>query len=421
MEPKLTFNQTSVNINTNNIITNTSSKVYVDTTANGDNSGDTWNNAVNSIKKALELVEDNGTIILQQDTYTGIENTKLTIDKNVNIIGTGRKYTVIDAQKQGYIFFMDNKNLKITLDNITFKEGSGYYSIQHRKGGALFNVGNQLNITNCTFKENHVSLEGGAIYNDGGKIKIEDCIFENNTAQVNGGTIFNNEGSIHITESDFMHNKALYGKGGLAYNNISNLTITNSNIIHNTSDDGGAIFNNKGKLILIKDNISENIAKTGGAIFNNYLLHMKACTLVNNIAKHKATVLFNMTGSIITLDYNWWGSNSPNWTEILSDYSNAPKCWVMMDFTNTSPLKLNDNVEWTVTLNQVEFQNGDIQYLPDTIELPETDVIYQFNEDEIVEDTLVNGTSKITYPFNKDHTQISATINGFKIKLSFKA
>lgn len=73
------------------------------------------------------------TIYLQEGIYKGINNTGLSINKNLNFIGNGSADNVIiDAEKFRYIFFL-NAGLNVTFINITFLNGNATF-----RDGALY-------------------------------------------------------------------------------------------------------------------------------------------------------------------------------------------------------------------------------------------------------------------------------------------
>lgn len=90
--------------------------------------------------------------------------------------------------KGGGVYYADvkTKTNTATLASITFENNSAYKSVDYALGGAVYcNLGN-VEITNCTFR-NNTALSGGAIFiNDSGTI-LKDCTITNNDANKGGG------------------------------------------------------------------------------------------------------------------------------------------------------------------------------------------------------------------------------------------
>ncbi len=112
--------------------------------------------------------------------------------------GTGKissNYAEGDADSEkafgGGIYYalVIGKTNTATITNITLEDNTANQSLTKSYGGAIFcDLGN-VEITNCTIKNNY-SVYGGGIYvNDSGTI-IKDCTITNNEGYSNGGGIF---------------------------------------------------------------------------------------------------------------------------------------------------------------------------------------------------------------------------------------
>ncbi len=324
-----------------------SSSIYVSPQGN-----DTWDGqsiAYNgtsgpkqTITNAIGTVANNGTIYLASGTYN---ESDITINTNMTIIGENQQNTIIDAQGQNFIFFIEpieDNQISLTLVNLTLQNGNNIF------GGAIWNAasGSVLNITNITFTNNTADA-GGAIYNNGNLTENNDT-FNNNTAtsiSFGGGAIYNfgdgtvtdtndtfnnniasnygeggaidnsgiitsindtfnnniatnslggaiyNDGNLTETNNIFNNNTSVYGEGGAIYND-GNLTETNNIFNNNTVNGyGGAIYN-YGTVTETNDIFINNTAGTAGAIFNNGNLTETNDTFINNTAG-TAGAIFN--------------------------------------------------------------------------------------------------------------------------------
>ncbi len=277
-----------------------SSVIYVNgSNGSDDNDGLSWETAKLSIKNATGTVNINGTVYIANGTYTGIKNTNILIDKNMAIVGQNQTGTIIDAQNSGRIFYTPyGAGVNITLSNLTLRNGNSGGS-----GSAILDdnglgVYSYLNITNCTFENNHASGWGGAIYGFNVVLNIVNSSFTGNTAEGHGGAIsFSGESAanMNVTGSTFTNNNA-DGNGGAIYNG-ADLTIKDSNFTGNTAPstsmykgNGGAI-DNSGNLAVIDSAFTGNTARwTGGAIESSGALTVTGSTFTDNSASHGGAI-----------------------------------------------------------------------------------------------------------------------------------
>lgn len=120
-----------LNINDSGIQRN-SLDVYLDNVNGHDsNDGKTNTSAVKTFNKALSLANDNSSIYIANGVYSGNKNTKITIGKSVNIIGSSD--TIFDGLKVNYIFIVSNY-AKVTFKNIKFINAYKIYSDSSQSG-----------------------------------------------------------------------------------------------------------------------------------------------------------------------------------------------------------------------------------------------------------------------------------------------
>lgn len=212
---------------------------------------------INSGKNEIKLDAD---IVLEaSEKYRYSDGIDLSA-KNLVINGNGH---TIDACGKTRIFkCLIGKN--ITLKNITFKNG-----FSKERGGAIYNIGDNMAIENCTFAENVVTHEhgnGGAIY-AGNEMTITGSAFNGNVIigeHGNGGAI-SNSGKLTISKSAFANNMIIgkYGYGGAIFN-LKRATVKESAFNHNlVKDSGGAIYNSiNGYLNVENSKFEKNMAQS---------------------------------------------------------------------------------------------------------------------------------------------------------------
>lgn len=261
--------------------------------------------------------------------YTGPANRGITINKDLTIIGQSPAGTVIDAQGQGRIFYI-NSGVTVNLYNLTLKNGY----LNPDNGGAIYNAGT-LTVTGCTFTNNTalksvsgggyvIGGSGGAIYN-AGYLTVTGSIFTDNTAD-NGGGAIENAGTSTVISSTFANNQAPCG-GAIDNPNTCTLTVTDSIFNNNAAEEeGGAIYNFAGTLTVTGSIFTGNVLTnllSGNIIFGG--------SAISNVFGNSAQVHFNQIvgnspsggeissiGAVMDATFNWWGSNSSPAGEIAS-------------------------------------------------------------------------------------------------------
>ena len=299
--------------------------VYVnDTGGSDDNNGTSWQWAKKSIKNATGTVNANGTVNIANGRYTGVNNTNITIDRNMIIKGQSQTGTIINGSNSAQIFHILS-GVSVIIRNLTVANGNNTEDM----GGAIYNAGN-LTISGCKFTDNTAAY-GGAIFNDG-NLTVSGCKFTGNTVQSYGGAITNggnltvsnstftgntaqdarwsvggaiyNYGSSIISNSTFIGNTA--ANGGAIHNQDSGLTISGSTFTNNTGKQGGAIYNYNGSLNVTNSNFDSNTATgtssngDGGAIYNEGTTSLSDCIFTSNYADDSGGAIYNENNLTLT-------------------------------------------------------------------------------------------------------------------------
>lgn len=280
-------------------------------------------------------------------------------------------------------------------------------------GSAIFNMGT-MTITGSKFKNNDATAsDGGAIFNFGG-ITITETIFTNNA----GGAIVNWLGDVSLTESTFTENTADFNGAGI-YNFLGDVTVTNSTFTGNSAnEDAGAIYNLSGDLTVTGSVFDANLAAgNAGAILNWGVTVIEDCIFKNNIATYAGAIYnregtLTVTGCHITdnhayqdggafywwpnyststvnfnrivgntadnsgdaiysagsgsanAEYNWWGLNNPNFTNLISGPSTVDYTpWLFMTLT-ANPTTINNRETSQITVNFNNYSSDGTTYTP---------------------------------------------------------
>ncbi|MCL2115589.1 MAG: hypothetical protein FWH29_05140 [Methanobrevibacter sp.] len=261
------------------------------------------------ILNAIDLVDPGETIFLAPGTYTGSNNTGITINKNLTIIGNN---SIIDGQSQSRIFTIDY-DISVNFINITFVNGKvdivydSYGYPMDSEGGAIYSFGTKVNVIGCTFINNSAS-SGGAIYNYyGSELAIENSTFINNTAEIDyGGAISNLASNFYMNNLNFINNHANLS-GGAIYNFAINFQANSSNFANNHANYlGGAIYNTGSSFTISNSVFSDNTASDGGGIYNNgYNLVIANSVFYNNSASNNGGGFYNRATNLDVMDSNF--------------------------------------------------------------------------------------------------------------------
>ncbi|WP_414469161.1 hypothetical protein [Methanobacterium sp. ACI-7] len=356
--------------------------IYVNTTGNDTTGNGSAENPYFSIQKGIDNLNPSGTIYLANGTYKGTGNTKITINKNMSIIGESQTGTIIDGENTNWIFHIQ-LGFTVLFQHLTLANGLS-------DTGAIFNYGN-LTAENCTFKGNNADGSGGAICNSwDGTCNITNCTFISNTADIGGGAIFQGgNGIFTITHCNFTNNTAKYG--GAINTGNRDLIVKNCTFTNNIAEDGGAILAwTGGTMNLVSCNFINNSANgtsiqsgNGGAIYILCPSMITSCSFTNNKAVNKGGAIFsapynsinkmnfcrfyNNTASLgsaicnsgfgADVENNWWSSNNPNWSNLIYGFTNNPAKWVILS-VNAAPKNINNTQNSTITADLNHNMNG---------------------------------------------------------------
>ena len=389
------------------------------------------NEGFDAIQKLIDDANDGDSIYLENENYKG-NGTPIQVNKSVNIYGfqyENNQKSILDADSKSNIFIV-NENIHLNLYGLKLINGNSYTggtiynkgslnifnsTFENNKGeygGAIYNS-KDLEIHDSSFDKN-TAFEAGAIYNNAnlliensnftkqsvshkagvilssGNLNINNSIFNLTTGSDEGGAIFTSGGIANINSSKFISNKALSYGGGIDNNGI--MTIENSLFNKNSAYGAGAI-DNGGDLTIIDSIFTGNKATVnGGAIDNNQNLKIigsifenntaggeggaviarndafiSHCSIINNFDS-KGYEIYSIANNV-SLNNNWWGSNNPEFEKIININISNEFRWVIMNFTNLTPLKQNSKLQLMISFNQTTDKNNNFYDLEDCSKL----------------------------------------------------
>ncbi|HML75014.1 MAG TPA: right-handed parallel beta-helix repeat-containing protein [Anaerohalosphaeraceae bacterium] len=228
-----------------------SSVIYVNASATGANTGESWDNAFTSLQSALDAAISGCEIWVAEGTYkpskevdgTGARYRTFQLQNEVGLYGGFKgneisrdlrnwevNKTILSGDLNGngkdnndayHVFYRLPKpgdeyiNTSAVLDGFVISGGNANGAGFHGCGGGMYNSASGPTISNCTFVNNSAIFMGGAICNENASHStIINCIFRNNTAE-NGGGILNSSSGIVVTDCTFANNSATKNGGGI--------------------------------------------------------------------------------------------------------------------------------------------------------------------------------------------------------------
>ena len=207
-----------------------------------------------------------------------------------------------------------------------------------------------INITNCTFKNNTNNRSGSGEYGFGGAIHVHSSnltlaenTFQHNFAYKGGALEVFTNNTVTLSRNIFLNNSASHGGSFYAHEN-NTLTLSENTFQNNSANqDGGALYaytNNN--LTLSGNSFEDNSADVGGALLThaNNTLNLLENTFQNNSAGNHGGALYASKGNIITLLGNTFQDNS-------ADRNGGA---------------LNTNIGNTLTLTENVFQDNSANY-----------------------------------------------------------
>lgn len=231
-------------------------------------------------------------------------------------------------------------NVVATIDGITFTAGNGVGALNNGRGGAIYNAGGTLTITNSVITNNN-GANGGGLNNASsgspavpGTLVISNSVISNNTATGSGGAMQNfSTSTVTITNTTISGNvsNGTTGGGGGQYNggvNFTNVTFANNSA---PSGSGGG-FQSNGSL----GTIITNVTVVNNSSLNNGGGIHRATTNVNFFIRN--SIVAGNNGTATSPDFtNSAGGNQSQGNNIIGNVGTSTG-WVASDLLNTAPL-----------------------------------------------------------------------------------
>ena len=435
--------------------------IWVATTGSDDNDG-SQANPVATIAKAIELAGDGYTIHIADGNY--VNDKTLSISKSLTLEGSAN--TVIDGNASKIMEV--TADATVVLTNLSFTNGnaalvgaisnegkltisnSNFYSNKATgNSGTIITNKNKLNINNSKFYQNSAgkgvvnnqndallvidnsefynndmtsfSNSYGIVYTTSANATISNTVFRNNAVKY-GGAIHATKSSdatigiVNIINSTFEGNSANTGQGGALFVSGGECIIKESMFINNkanpgkfTGGQGGAIYTSLNGNVSVTDSVfKNNQAKLGAALYLNGGSNstISYSVLLDNVAEGDYAISNAESASgVATVNYNWWGTNSP---KNLVPSTVTLNNWVIMSADSTTVTDAEIGDVKTISVNFNKYSSFDtINDLSKP--LPAIDVEFSAVNGTLASNLVstVNGVAAVSYTVN-GNDQIAA-------------
>ena len=428
--------------------------VWVATTGSDDNDG-SQANPVATIAKAIELAGDGYTIHIADGNY--VNDKTLSISKSLTLEGNAN--TVIDGNASKIMEV--TADATVVLTNLSFTNGndalvgaisnegkltisnSNFYSNKVTgNSGTIITNKNKLNINNSKFYQNSAgkgvvnnqndallvidnsefynndmtsfSNSYGIVYTTSANATISNTVFRNNAVKY-GGAIYATKSSdatigiVNIINSTFESNSANTGQGGALFVSGGECIIKESMFINNKANpgkfsggQGGAIYTSLNGNVSVTDSVfKNNQAKLGAALYLNGGSNstISYSVLLDNVAEGDYAISNAESASgVATVNYNWWGTNSP---KNLVPSTVTLNNWVIMSADPTTVTDAEIGDVKTISVNFNKYSSFDtINDLSKP--LPAIDVEFSAVNGTLASNLVstVNGVAAVSYTVN---------------------
>jgi dockerin type I repeat protein len=165
---------------------------HVSKTGNDSNTGESWDDAFLTIKKAEDLSVVNDEIWVAEGTY--VEGSTITVKFAVSMYGgfDGSETSIEDRNTSESKTIIDGNNTWQCVYNNGLLDGFNITNGYAINGGGIYIASGSIN--SCTVYSNSAKYDGGGIYNETGS--IINCSLYSNYASSNGSGIYNRTGEI---------------------------------------------------------------------------------------------------------------------------------------------------------------------------------------------------------------------------------
>ena len=304
--------------------------IYVSPAGDDDAGHGTQDSPYKSLEKALDqATATTNTIYMANGTYNEYG---LSIAKNINIIGSGD--TIIDADGGGRLFKL-TANVDFSISDLTIQNIN-----ESQYGGAICIRDAGITILDANLVVDHVKFiniysgyAGAAIYNVGGatvggrhnNVSITNCEFINCGSKSNG--VILTQSSTLIANCTFIGSKAYSPTTTFTGSSIA---IMGSSTGNNVIDITGCTF------------IGDSFTKGPGGVIYSSVSMVDSININNNVflvdEGYAVFASSDNSAAFINLENNWYGTNNPNFTNLVNNPKIKVNSYATLNLTADSEI-----------------------------------------------------------------------------------
>lgn len=253
---------------------------------------------------------------------------------SLTINGPGANLLTISGNNASRIL-ASGANVVVNINNLRFTGGNGVGATNTGRGGAIYNVGGTMVITNSILTGN-TAANGGAINNAAStgpavnaNLTIINCAITNNSSTSSGAAMQNfSTSTLNLRNSTVSGNTTTSTGIAGAFQANGTVTITNSTFSGNTASTGtgGGVYYNGSSLIMTNTTIVGNSSGTGGGGLHR--------TGTNPTLVMRNSIVANNTGA--TANPDALGIVSSQGNNIIGNTAGSSG-WIASDLQNTNP------------------------------------------------------------------------------------
>jgi hypothetical protein len=232
-----------------------------------------------TITAALTAAADGDTILIAGAASPYLE--RLTISKNLTLVGDAPASTVIDGSLNGQVIRITTP-VTVTLTNLTIRNGrAGPGNQPDQGGGGIHLSSGTLTLNNSVVTGNATGGDNYCCGGDGGGISVQS-----GTLTLNGTKVSGNATASPLDASGIGNAEGgAGGYGGGIFSDGDQITLNRSSVENNTTGDGanggassgtggsggpgGGIFCSTGTVVLNDSTVSGNVTGVGGTGHTN--------------------------------------------------------------------------------------------------------------------------------------------------------
>lgn len=253
---------------------------------------------------------------------------------SLTIYGPGANRLTLNGNNASRIL-VSGANVVVNIHDLRFTGGNGVGATNTGRGGAVYNVGGTMVLTNSILTGNSAA-NGGAINNAASAspsvpatLTIVNCHISNNSSTSSGAAMQNfSTSTLHLRNSTVSNNTSSGTGIAGAFQANGNVTITNSTFSGNSASagTGGGLYYNGVTLLVTNSTFAFNSSSVGGGGFHR--------TGTNPTAIFRNSIISNNTGA--TADPDAFGLVTSEGNNVIQNVAGSTG-WVGSDQQGVDP------------------------------------------------------------------------------------